>query len=126
MTAGLNVAMRVIRLVYGDDDVGGSEPSGTILHEWVDARLDENVPNPDMLGQGLEVIKTYSFTAWGHELKWKEQDEVDVIHTPNHRNYGDRFRIIALQGDSVHPAQKRAYWNGTLRRSDQAHRNGFQ
>ncbi len=126
MTAGLNCASRIIRLVYTDDEVGGSYPSGTVLHDWVDTRIDEDEPNTDFLGQGLETIKTFSFTAWGHNLTIREQDELDIISPPNHRHVGQRFRIVSLRGDSVHPAQKRAYWTGKLVRSQIAHKNEYQ
>ncbi len=126
MPAGLNCAIQGLRLVYSDDEVGGSYPTGTILHTWVDARIDENAPDPNMIGQGLETIKTFSALFWGNNLRLQEQDEVVVISPPNHQYYNQTFRIMHIRGDSRHPDIKQGYRTAILTRSQKAHRNPFQ
>lgn len=43
MPAGMNCAVDIIRLVYStDDEVGGSNPSGTTLHSSLRATIEED------------------------------------------------------------------------------------
>ena len=61
MVAGLNLVCRVWDFTYpNDDDVGGALPSGTVLHERVDARIQQNRPTQALLEQGIEDISTFS------------------------------------------------------------------
>ncbi len=127
MTAGSNCAFRFIRLVYTeDDDVGGSNPSGTVLHDWVEGRLDEDEAATAFFQQGLETKKTFSAMFWGHNLTFREQDEVELVSPPNHEYFGKRFRILSKTGSSNHPAQKRNVWIAKLERAQLAHTNEFQ
>lgn len=126
MPAGLNCAVKFLRLVYLDDDVGGAYPSGTVLHGWVDARIDEDMANTMFLQQGLETKKTFSAMFWGHNLSFREQDEVEIISPPNHEYYGKRFRVMSKTGSSNHPSQKRNVWISKLERSQISHSESFQ
>lgn len=126
MTAGLNLSVKFIRLVYTDDDVGGSYPTGTILHNNIEARIDEEPTNTMLLQQGLETKKIFSAMFWGHNLIFREQDEVEVISPPNHEYYGKRFRVVAHTSPSNHPAQKRNVHLAKLERSQIAHAEAFQ
>lgn len=126
MSAGLNCQVKFIRFTYIDDDVGGSYPTGTVLHNSIDARLDEDLANTFLLQQGLEVTKTFSAMFWGHKLTFREQDEVEVISPPNHKYYGKRFRVVSVTESSNHPAQKRNVWLAKLQRSQLAHAESYQ
>lgn len=126
MPAGMNCSVRFLRLVYTDDEVGGAYPSGTVLHEGIQARIDEDPANTAFLQQGLETIKVFSAMFWGHNLTFREQDEVEVISPPNHEYYGKRFRVVSKTGSSNHPAQKRNVWIAKLRRSQISHAEEFQ
>jgi len=126
MTAGLNCKVQFIRLVYNDDDVGGSYPTGTILYDNIEGRIDEEPTNTAFLQQGLETIKIFSAMFWGHQLLFREQDEVEVVSPPNHEYFGQRFRVVDRITSSNHPAQKRNVWIAKLTRSQVAHKNSFQ
>lgn len=126
MPAGTNIKIRVWRLAYVDDDVGGSYPSGTILHEALDARIDEESTNTAFIQQGLETKKVFSGMIWGYNLQVREQDEVEVISPPNLRYYGKRFRVEDALYDSRHPALKQNYLLVKLTRSQIAHSEPYQ
>lgn len=126
MTAGMNCSVRFLRLVYTDDEVGGAYPSGTTLHENVDARIEEAPTNTGYLQQGLETRKIFSAMFWGHNLQFREQDELVVVSPPNHEFYGKYFRVVSHTSTSNHPAQKRNVHLAKLERSQISHSNEFQ
>ena len=126
MPSGLNCSVDFIRLVYTDDDVGGSYPTGTILHQSIDARIEEEQASTFLLQQGLEARKIFSAMFWGHNLQFREQDEVQIVSPPNHKYFGKRFRVVSQTESSSHPAQKRNYHLAKLERSQIAHSESFQ
>ena len=128
MPAGLNCKINVIRFDYSgrDDEVGGSNPTGTILHSFIDGRIDAQLPKTDYSGQGLETVRLFDGMFWGHELTMREQDEVEVVSPPNHPYFGKRFRIEAHQFDSRHPAIKQGYHLVKMTRSQIAHSEPLQ
>ena len=126
MTAGLNCSVQILRLIYADDEVGGSYPTGTILHNYVEARIDEEPTDTAFLQQGLETKKIFSAMLWGHNLTLREQDEVVVVSPPNHKYYGKYFRIMSHTSSSNHPAQKRNVYILKMERSQIAHGEVYQ
>ena len=128
MAAGFNCAVKFIRFVYNntDDDVGGANPTGTVLHEWVDARIEEAPTRTDYLQQGLETIKIFPAMFWGHNLVFREQDECEVISPPNHEYFGKKFRVVSHTSPNNHPAQKRNVHLAKLTRSQISHSEPYQ
>ena len=131
MPAGLNLLGKFIRLVYLDDDVGGSVASGTILYENVIGKiapLSFNGMNPATAysDQGLETKRPLSGMFWPGTLKVREQDEFEVTSPPNHYYFGQRFRITTVEFDGWHPEPRRGYVLLTLVKSDIAHSNPYQ
>lgn len=126
MPAGLNCRVKVFRLVYQDDDVGGSVASGTTIHESLEATIEQDLIDSGFFQQGLETIKTFSGMIWGHNLQVREQDEIEVVSPPNHRYYGKKFRVMDARYDSRHPATKQKYLLVKLTRSQIAHAETFQ
>ena len=131
MVAGLNLKVRFIRFTYSDDDVGGAAPTGTILYDNIDGKiapLSFNGMNPAviMAMQGLETKRPLSGMFWPGTLAIREEDEIEVTSPPNHRYFGQRFRITTVEYDGWHPDQKRGHLLCTLVRSDIAHRNDVQ
>jgi len=126
MPGNMNCAGRFIRLVYTDDEVGGAYPTGTILHENVQARIDENLADVRLIQQGLETVKTFSATFWGYQLSFREQDEFEITSPPNHRYFGKRFRVVSQTEDSRHPAIKQRIHFAVLVRSQLAHGEVYQ
>jgi hypothetical protein len=131
MVAGLNLKVKFTRLVYSDDDVGGSYPTGTVLYDNIDGRISPlsfNGMNPQviMAMQGLETKRPLSGMFWPGTLTIREEDECEVISPPNHLYFGQKFRITTVEYDGNHPDQKRNHLLVTLVRSDIAHKNEIQ
>ena len=127
MPTGLNCLVDIIRLVYGnDDEVGGAYPTGTVLHHSITARIDEEPTNTMFLQQGLETKKIFSGMFWGHELAFREQDEVEVVSPPNHEYFGKRVRILSKNSSANHPAEKRNVFIVKLERSQISHGEPYQ
>lgn len=127
MPAGLNCRVNAIRLSYGtDDDVGGAYPSGTTLHESLNAMIEQDLIDASFYQQGLEAIKTFSGMIWGHNLQIREQDEIEIVSPPNHVYYGKRFRVVEARYSSSHPALKQNYLIVKLTRSQIAHGESYQ
>jgi len=115
MTAGLNVRIEVWRMVeQNDDDHGGAILSGTVLYDTADARLQAIKPSYLMLQQGLEVESLFRLMVQSSERDYREYDEVEVIWPIQHKYYGDRFRIIKVQEDALHPFDRRSFVEFTL------------
>lgn len=126
MPAGFNCKVKVLRLVYQDDDVGGSVASGTTIHESLEAVIEQDLIDSGFYQQGLETLKTFSGMLWGHNLQVREQDEVEVVSPHNHVYYGKKFRVVEARYDSRHPALKHNYLLVKLTRSQIAHGEGIQ
>ncbi len=126
MSLGMNCSVKFIRPIYLDDEIGGAYPTGTTLHAFIDARIQEEPTKTEYLQQGLETRKIFSATFWGHLLTFREQDEVEVVSPPNHEYYGKRFRVVSHQSPNNHPAQKRNIHLAKLERSQIAHSEPFQ
>lgn len=126
MPAGFNARVKVLRLVYADDDVGGSVATGTTIHESLDARIEQDLIDSGFYQQGLETKKTFSGMLWGYQLQVREQDEIEVVSPPNHDYYGKKFRVMEARYDSRHPGIKQRYLLMKLIRSQIAHGEGIQ
>lgn len=127
MPAGTNCRVKVWRLVeYADDDVGGANPTGTVLHSSLEARIDQDLVDSNYFQQGLETIKTFSGMVWGYQLQVQERDILEVISPPNHDYYGKRFKVEDARYDSRHPGIKQRYLLVKLTRSQIAHGERFQ
>lgn len=126
MTAGMNCLVTFIRWVDADDDVGGNAPSGTVLHSSISARIEEGQASSLLLQQGLETRKVFSAVFWGHNLIFREQDEIIVTSPPNYKYYNKRFRVVSQTESSNHPAQKRNVYIAKLIRSQISHGEVYQ
>ena len=115
MTAGLNVRIDVYRIDEDDDDeYGGAVVTGTILYEDVSARLQALKPDPLLMMQGLEVDSLFRLMARCSDRPYREYDEVEVVWPTQHKYYGERFRIIKVQEDALHPFDRRSFVEFTL------------
>jgi len=127
MPSGLNCSVSIIRLTETiDDDVGGSNPTGTFIHQHLQARLEEDLVDSSFFQQGLQTVKTFSGQIWGHNLQIREQDEILVVSPPNHKYYNKRFRVKDAKYDSRHPAIKQNYIIVKLTRSQISHAEPYQ
>jgi len=117
MVAGFNLRVTVWRMIeQADDDVGGAMLSGTPLFEHWDARLQALKPHPLLMQQGLEVDSLFRCLVRGSYQDVREYDEVEVVWPPQHKYYGQRFRIAKVQEDSLHPLDRRNAMEFTLSR----------
>ena len=115
MVAGLNMRVKIWRIVEQDDDeYGGAEISGTVLHESVCSRITAMKPSPLLLQQGLEVNSLFRMIIQDSSLDLREYDEVEIIWPAQHKYFGDLFRIIKIQEDSLHPLDRRSFNEFTL------------
>lgn len=122
MVAGLNLKCNIWSIGYQpDDEVGGAVTTGTVAYENVMLSLQENRVEQLLLQQGLETQKTFSANICPGNLDIRERDELEVTFPPNHRYYGERFRIINSRHSSFAPDNPDAYMMLTLIRSVEAH-----
>ena len=122
MTSGLNIRGRFWRMMYlADDAVGGAQVSGTIAYDGFECRLTPQKTSFLLLEQGLEVENLWNLEARPNTMQVIERDEFEVTFPPNHPNINDRFRIIQVQQNSMHPNDSRGFLNVVLRRRDYAH-----
>ena len=128
MTAGFVLTGKIWEFTDRTDEVGGSTPSGSVIYEGVETRL-QNSPNSLLMNiQGYETSKFFSATIQpkaGMNLIEKKH-YFEPTSPPNHRYYGKMFRIVSIQEPNFHPADPRRYLVVNFERSDPAHGNSYQ
>ena len=128
MTAGNNLGVRIWRIVNAtaDDEVGGALPSGTVLYEHAHARFSQIRPTTPLLEQGMEVNKLYSFFVEGRYIEIEENDILEITSPVIHRDYGKKYRAVAIQRQSFAPNDRRQYLLVTTTRIERSHGNDYQ
>jgi hypothetical protein len=110
MPAGLNMVVKIWRYTFsamGDDDVGGAQPTGTVLYDAVPARKITRMP---------DMVLPMTLTI-------KERDEIQIVAPSNHRDYNKHFKIIGVSDNGFSPSDARGYLIISTSRSEVAHRN---
>lgn len=128
MTAGLNMLCEVWKFDDIADDVGGNTPTGTILWDGVQMRL-QNAPNSLTLNiQGYETDKFFSAIIYPRpEMNLVEKKHyIKPTSPPNHRYFNKMFRIVSIQEPNVHPSDPRRHLIVNLERSDIGHSENYQ
>jgi len=128
VSAGFVLSGNIWQFTDHVDDVGGSTPSGTVVYENVQLRLQNSPNSLDLNIQGYETSKFFSATVQprpGMNLVEKKH-YLEVLSPPNHRYYQKMFRIESIQEPNFHPADKRRYLVINLTRSDIAHSENHQ
>lgn len=114
--------MKVWRITFpSDDEVGGAQPSGTVVYNHLHARMQSEKPDQVFVQQGLETLKSFTFTLTPSTLIIYERDELEVIWPPEHKLYGDRFRVVGVTETNFHPRDNRGYILVNTTRSVRAH-----
>ena len=123
MTAGFNALGYILHYDYEDDDeIGGSNPSGTVLVANVQCRIEPIEPTMALLEQGLETVKLYRTTLDYRAVNVQENDEL-VVSLPKGGFYTDkRFRFVSVQHSSLQVNDPRSHVLVVMRRRDEAHR----
>ena len=128
MTAGFVLVGKIWEFTDRTDEVGGHTPSGTVVYENVQARL-QNAPNSLLMNiQGYETSKFFSATIYpraGMNLV-EGKHYFEPTSPPNYRYYQHLFRIVSIQEPNFHPADPRRYLIVNLERSDTPHSESFQ
>jgi hypothetical protein len=125
MTAGYNLRTTIWRLEDQDDDeYGGNIITGTVLYCDVRARLQALKPDPLLLQQGAEVASLFRMMVRGSDRDYREFDEVEVTWPRGHKYYGERFRILKIQEDALHPLDRRNFVEFTLTKAKYS-RSGY-
>lgn len=129
MPAGLNVILRIWRITdQPDDNIGGAQPSGTVLYPQIYGRISTRRPTQALLEQGLEVptIFTVIMAPPDNEVNMDLQhnDQFDVVFPQNNFYYGKRFIIIGIRHSAM--TDSRAHLIITARRFEFAHSNLLQ
>jgi len=126
MRAGNNLQARFWRYTYPvDDEVGGALPSGTVIYDSVEGRVQANTPIPAFAMQGLATNKVMTGEFYPGTLDIREFDQCEVVSPPNHPYYGEKFRIDTIQKPNYHPGDPRGFLILTLVRSTK-HSNEYQ
>lgn len=128
MTAGLVLNCNIWEFTDHADEVGGYMPSGTVIYENVQLRM-QNPRNSLLMNiQGYETSKFFSATLHprsGMNLQEKKH-YAQVVSPTNHRYYLKFFRIISILEPDVHPADPRRFLILNLERSDSPHGESYQ
>ena len=126
MPAGMNQLARVYRYSFpNDDSVGGSLPSGTLLHDSVLVRIEPLRPTMALLEQGLETVKLYQTNVSYVASDVDENDEFLIYEPVESWYYLKRFKVISVQHPSLRPNDPRSQVVVTLRRWEDAHGRQF-
>lgn len=122
MTAGYNQTVSVTRYEYDpDDDVGGAMPTGTIILQDVNCRIEPIQPTMALLEQGLETVKLFRVHVDYRAKTIKENDELKVTRPKDSWYYLNSFRVLSVQHPSIKPSDPRGYIELVVRRRDEAH-----
>lgn len=122
MTPGLNIKIRVWRVSNQPDDaIGGALLSGTILHDYVPARLDPIKPEMVLLQQGYEIDSVFNCMTHRLNPMVKEKDEIEVIFPDYHPFYHELLQIRGIQFSSLNPYDSRDFILMTVKRKNYAH-----
>ena len=125
MVAGLNLVGRVYDFKYdlgeGDDDVGGSQPSGTVLQENVSLRIHSLKPTQPLLEQGVESLNLFTGVIANYTVDILNNHEIEITAPANSSPYGKFFRVIGdPERASTHPSDSRGFLMVSLRRVEKS------
>lgn len=128
MTAGLILLGSIWEFTDSPDEVGGYEPTGTVIYEGIQLRL-QNSPNSLLMNiQGYETSKFFSAVVHPRPdmVLVEKKHYFQPTSPPNHRYYQKMFRIVSIQEPNLHPADPRRYLILNLERVDKMHSENYQ
>lgn len=110
MIAGSNCRVDIYSIENDEDDlVGGAVVTGTMMYQNVLARFQSDREDQLILQQGLETVRTFTFTVFPASMHIEERDEIEVIKPLDHTYYGDRFRIVSVRYADFNQRDPRNY-----------------
>ena len=129
MTAGLVFSGKIWQLSFTDDDeVGGAVPSGTIVYDNVQLRLQNSRNSLDLTIQGFETSKFFSAVLPPRPRMnlVEKKHYLQVTSPPNSNHYLKMFRIVNIQESNFHPSDPRRYLILNLERVENTRGNTYQ
>ena len=118
---GLNLRITIWRILNEpDDEVGGAIITGTPIYGNIRARMAETRPTQVMLEQGLAVDRIWTAIVVPGTLQIYERDELEITSPINHLFLNQRFRILGVRHDSIHPSDLRGHIELHLSRIERA------
>ena len=126
--AGYNLVSKIWRFSESanDDDIGGAQPSGTVLYDNVKTRISSLKPTQVLLEQGLETPTLFSGMVFPPNMDLIHNDQIEITLPISSNFYSKRFRIIGIQNVSTHADESRNYILLTLRRVERSIQNVYQ
>ena len=120
--AGLN-AVCLIRSISQDtdDSSGGAMVTGTVVHEGVRIRIQQQPEEQLLIQQGAEIRKTFTALCDPVTLDIDERYEVEITAPGNYYLCGKPLRVIDHREADFVPSDGRNYVILTLSRSHKAH-----
>lgn len=126
MSAGLYLTGRIWRFTSNphDDEIGGANPSGTVIYSNIQARIEAEPPTLALLEQGLETPTIFVGLLTPGNLILNHNDQLEITSPILSPYVNERFRIIGIQPSSM--IDSRSFIVVTLRRLVEAHSNALQ
>lgn len=122
MVAGLNAFALIRKIAQStDDSSGGSVVTGTVVHENVGIRIQQQPEEPLLLQQGAEILKTFTALCTPVTLDIDENYEIEVTAPITYYLYGKPLKVINHRPADFVPSDGRNYVLLTLTRSHEAH-----
>jgi hypothetical protein len=122
MVAGLNILASIRKIAQStDDSSGGSVTTGTVVHENVRMRIQQQPEEPLLLQQGAEILKTFTALCTPVTLDIDENYEVEVTAPTTYYLYGKPLKVINHRPADFLPSDSRNYVLLTMTRSHEAH-----
>lgn len=123
----MNARAKIWRITFGpDDNVGGAQPTGTVVYENIFTRFETMRRNQMFLQQGIETLGTHSAIIPDVTLDIHERDEYEIQFPANHPYFGQRFRIVNIIRTDFNPNDPRNYIVLEMTQSTRAHGNLYQ
>jgi len=122
MVAGSNVYARIWRVSQDtDDSSGGAMITGTVVHERVGLRVQQQKAEQLLEQQGLEINKIFHAIADPVTLDIDERYEMEIHTPPTYYLSNKRMRVIDHRPADFVPGDPRNYVLLTFTRSHKAH-----
>jgi len=129
LVAGLVLLCNIISYSFSnDDEVGGAEPSGTVVYDNVRLRMENSRNSLDLAIQGFETSKLFSAVVHpqpGMQLV-ERKHFLQITNPSNSNHYLKMFRIVNIQESNFHPSDPRRYLILNLQRVENTHGNNYQ
>lgn len=109
-----------------DDSVGGAVPSGTVVYERLDARIEANMPTQVLMEQGVDVIPTWQVLIHPGNIDANHNDQIVFTAPQNDWFYGKKFRVVGITRSSSHFGNDRALIKFIVKRWGESHQNDLQ